>query len=67
MSTLIVRFGLCQKIGKKFNQCFPKPRVMFSNVLLIQFVVIQEKINQNMFQFKKLESENLDFLLKMTN
>lgn len=74
MSTLIVRFGLCQKMGIHFDQCFPKHKVVFSNVLLcpkhkkIQFVVIQEKRNQNMFQFKKLESENLDlFTYKMTN
>lgn len=74
LSTLIVRFGLCQKMGIHFDQCFPKHKVVFSNVLLcpkhkqIQFVVIQEKRNQNMFQFKKLESENLDlFTYKMTN
>ena len=46
------------------NQCIPK--MASSNVLFylqpkdIQFTVIEEGRNQNIFTFKRLESENCD-------
>ena len=52
---------------KNVDQCFPKPKTMSSNVLFCpqpkdnQFTVTEEEINQEIFTFNMLESENFLF------
>ena len=54
------------KLLKNVDQCFPKPKIISSNVLFCpqpknnHFFVIEAERNQKIFTFKKLESENFD-------
>ena len=51
---------------KNVDQCFPKSKMTFSNVLFcpqlkdIQFTVIEDQRNQKILTFKKQESEKFD-------
>ena len=61
VNQLVVWSIKCQSTVINVSQCFPKSKMMFSDVVfspqakVIQFKVIEQKTNQKIFTLKKLE------------
>lgn len=58
----------CQKMWEDFDQCFPKTKILSSNICFslqpkdIQFTIREEERTWKIITFKQLETENFDFI-----